>query len=425
MVNFATGLESGFRVGQGLVDPIAQGFLAREEMKFKRQQEAQKQETAFRTELREDLKTLNDLVSNVAEKGGAEAVNRVISNPGFLRQVELLAGRAQSGGVNINPDDLMGRFQAAAAGAETAQDRQTRQVEEAQGEAAGAVAQLGILEQLPEEQQEAVRQKLGFATKQQAGEFLTLLDEAERLVAAGQAGTSRHQFVLDRLKRLSVETQGPQLSLQFDEEGRLTGLGFGEPTGAASKLTGAQALREDQRIAGIDQSVTLIDGILADLETDPEDFGLVGSLRGSVQSTVSAMSDMAELISNATGGVVDLNALGNMASETVGVNIFDENLPGIQVLENQLASSLAQLRLQRQGGNIRAFSSIFEKAHKDVQLTGLTSSGAVRERLQVIKGLFEQERKDILRGVRGESDELTPEELQELEDLRREQGALE
>lgn len=420
MVDFFSNLQGGFAVGDALGGSVGAGLadrrqaqLQERELGLQRQKLASDQQQQFRKELGEDIKTLTDIVTASSEKGSA-SVGRVLSNPGFQKQVQLLSARAQAGGIDLPAENMMTRFEAIAAGAETAEDRQSRQIEEAQGEAAGAVAQLDILSQLPEDQQEALRQRLGFATTRQTSEFLNLLDEAERLQAAGQEGSSRHNFVTDRLQRLSTETAGPQFSLQIDEDGRVRGVSFGDEStgGVVSELTGAQAFKQDQRISGIDQSITKIDSILADLETDPEDFGAIGSLRGNLQGTIGVMSDMSELISNSTGGIVDLNAVAGMISEAFdNPNLFDENLPRLDAVERDLAISLANLRFQRQGSEMRSSVAVIQQAREDVQLKGLTSSAAVRARMQEVRSIFEQEREGILRGLRGSADEMTDDDI--------------
>jgi len=273
---------------------------------------------------------------------------------------------------------------------------------EGRAEVAGAQAALESVAELPPAQQQAINQKLGFTDTATTDSFFRALDARERLLAEGKEGTEEFALVEQRLKSLA-EGSSQGISIDVGPDGRVrVGLGGAAQGGLASELTGNQLFTQDQRVAEVNRAVGILDDTIERTITDPEDFGTIGSARETVQGVAAGLSDLSSLVSKSTGGVVDFNSMAESLQNALGVeDVFDPDLSKQQVLERELAMSLAKLRLSRGGSDVRAFSTVFQAAAKDVKLTGFTSSEAVKNRLIQIKEIFESEREAIASGLGG------------------------
>ena len=168
-------------------------------------------------------------------------------------------------------------------------------------------------------------------------------------------------------------------------------------------------IRQAQRLSTLQGNVALVDLLLDRLKEDPTRFGVMGSVRGAVQGTAAITSDLAEVIKNSSGGMVDLNqTAANIAQSLKGSPIedemagfFDPKLSDLDLLENTLAFELARLRLEKSKGEIRALTAAFRDAKKDVNLKGLTSSRDVEARLRSVREQFATELAEVSRIVTG------------------------
>lgn len=407
---FSQGLTQGLGAGSALFGRLSQNELSRQQVAGQaRQGQADTQAKQIEEErkfLQSDIDTIRNIVDE-ANKNGSEAGSRALN--GIAATIPTLAKRAQSLGIQLDEEMLFRDLEARVAGAENPQDVQNRALREAQTEVDTSRLQLRQLENLPEDQQEAIRQQLGFGSTDESFEFLRLLDEAEQLGQSGQTESTRFSFVTDRLERLSEKgAQGQGLAITFTDDGRVAGVSVGPGAqvqpGLASKLSGGQLFEQDQRIADIDRSVADLDGLIKQTVLDPEDFGATGSVRRTGQTIADGLSDVASAFGNLTGGAVDLNTVADAFASAFGVeDAFDEDLPAQEVLERNLAISLAKLRISRGGTGTRALADIFKAAKKDTQLTGFTSSRAVKNKLEQIRREFTAERDAITRGLSGQS----------------------
>lgn len=273
---------------------------------------------------------------------------------------------------------------------------------EGRSEVAKERATLESVAGLPPEQQAAINRRLGFTDSGTTDAFFRALDARQRLLDEGKQDTEEFRLVDQRLQSLAQgSSQG--LSVDVGPDGRVRVSLGGQPRGGlAGELTGNQLFTQDQRVAEINDKVAILDRLISKTIEDPQDFGLVGSARRTAQTIASGLSDLSSLVSSATGETVDFNAVAGALQEALGIgDVFDPDLSQQQILESELAISLAKLRLSRGGTNVRALSDIFKQAKEDVNLTGFTSSQAVRNRLGEIKSLFESEREAISSGLGG------------------------
>ncbi|MGI9491272.1 MAG: hypothetical protein ACR2QF_02480 [Geminicoccaceae bacterium] len=403
---FGEGLTRGFGTASAIGSQIVDRSLRSKELqesKATRQQAAQqKAEEAARKTFRDDVKTVTDLVDQAAGRSPA-AARRVVEqltapNSRGMSQIDILAGRANQLGVGLSSEMIARDLQARVAAAVTPEDRRGEAVAEAETEVATTAAQARGIQALPKEVQDEVSRKLGFTDTSKGTEFLQLLDEADRLRGAGQTDTSRFRFLTERLGRLTKEQGGFEFT--FDPESNQFRLATGGAAGAGvgASLPATQQFTQQQRVAGINTTVATIDDVLSRLEDEPQDFGIVGSLRKGSQEVVGVLQDIAGFL-----GESDAGGVAQAIADSIGQSLFDEDLPELNVIENDLALDLAKLRLERSGGNIRALGQVFRQAKDDVGLTGLTSGQAVRDRLKRVKKIFEAEREALVTGLSGRS----------------------
>ena len=203
------------------------------------------------------------------------------------------------------------------------------------------------------------------------------------------------------LKRANKLTENTGLNLIMGEDGKLVALTQSGDGGQSifSELNNRDRLKVIRAARGLKGDMAFTQKILDLADSDPSVFGVLGTAKGAVNALTQGAEELTSgipALGNAVAGIrSELKALG--ASDII--SSFDDNLAGMELLENVLAFRVARLRMERSGGDIRALSSVMKDAKKDIKLTGATTAAAVKARLKIVLSLFDAEHKALTESI--------------------------
>jgi hypothetical protein len=149
----------------------------------------------------------------------------------------------------------------------------------------------------------------------------------------------------------------------------------------AAKADQLQA-RADANKGAIEQ----IDFAITALEENRARGGLVGQIKKTAQSFISAMRDF----SAATGLEIGDDLASGLANSDV-MEFFDPKLPDLQIIENSLAYAVARQRKPNRTLNAQDV----KLAKSDTQIMGLTDTDSVIERLTFLRGLIQKDTESV------------------------------
>ncbi len=279
---------------------------------------------------------------------------------------------------------------------------------------------------LPEGARREIAERLAFGDDDKSTDsFFRALDELEGLRQQGKTPANDERAASVQ-KRIDSITDDKGFFIKFNEKGQVEFVGQGDVGGLAAGMTAAQVFKQGERIAALNSTIDMFDTVITAIDENPTAFGVVGDIRRGFQAAVGVTRDLGTLIETGSGGVIDINkAAANARSLVAGTpvegafeGIFDPQLSKTKLLEHTLAFELARLRLTRSGGDIRALTQVFKDAKKDVNLTGLTFSRDVRERMTAIRDQFVSELRELTKLFTGGAAQREPSEERET-DLER------
>ena len=277
---------------------------------------------------------------------------------------------------------------------------------------------VNFIADLTDKERDVVAERLAFGDDDKSTDnFFRALDELEELRQQGKtpANDERAANVQKRLDQLTSEKG---FFMSFNEKGEIEFIGQGDVGGLAAGMTAAQAFKQGERIQALNSTIDMFDTVILAIDDNPTAFGIIGDVRRGFQAAVGVTRDLGTLIEAGSGGTIDINAAAaNARSLVIGTpiegafeGVFDPQLSKTKLLEHTLAFELARLRLTRSGGDIRALTQVFKDAKQDVNLTGLTFSRDVRERMTSIRDQFVRELREITKLFAGSEAQRKPSE---------------
>ena len=136
---------------------------------------------------------------------------------------------------------------------------------------------------------------------------------------------------------------------------------------------------------------------IAKIEENPLRAGVPGAILGFVQSMLGITADTAAGIASVVGVTIEeLPGISQDDIEKLG-GFFDPSLPEMEIYENTIALELAKLRILSGGQGIRALTTAFEDAKRDVDIAGFFDSRTVLARLNAVRREMVTERTKLLR----------------------------
>lgn len=294
---------------------------------------------------------------------------------------------------------------------------------------------------------EAVVERVLGLTADGKSEFERLMPRLLVHAQSGTLGTPEGQLLRERVQSIinaNQPTDKPPLNIQFGEDGRVNiqqtpaskpgiSLGGGAQAPAApapgvkpaaggtrtvspaSLLTGNELNQNIKEKDRLDSAIKLIEGTIAETDRNPTAFGAVGSVRGVVQGVGGLTADLGSLFESATGVKVNKYAsdIVDSAAQQFGAKegaalakLFDPQLSVNELVETSIAFALAQTRMNAGEGDERGIAAAVKQAKKELNLTGLTSTSDVRERLKKSLDVIADARKKL--GTRLTGQEETP-----------------
>lgn len=338
-----------------------------------------------------------------------------LESAGGLNMIQLRVRAAQQAGMQITEEQILQDLNAARAGVMTAAQEAERDRQLAIQGAQQTATDLGVpvaqaaqgagLIAAPQRPQQPTTASMmqPFIDKLARGERLTPGETAAFNALRSSGGINIQLRYDDQGRPIAVDTLGAGTvagapvaggaSVEAGPGGTVTAT---EQVGLGPSLKAGKQFDQGQRLGLLENTINRLDEQIANIADDPQDYGIVGDLRGTAQEFVGLAEDLAAMTGQNRVGEL----LQDMAG-AVGEGLYDTDLPAIQQAENTLAVRLALLRANRPGNESRALKSFLDVAREETKLTGLTTGRAVAERLQGIKRIFEEERQMLIRGLSG------------------------
>lgn len=205
-----------------------------------------------------------------------------------------------------------------------------------------------------------------------------------------------------------TNTKGdPGISLTIGEDGSVS-----LQTGDQNVGAGLPATRAVSEGKGLGQRAVVIErleDLLADVGENPDNYGVVGAVKGVVQDVGGVLEDLdpTNFTSSIKKEIAKLYPDDVQAREEFDP-FFDPKLPKSTLAIHAIAFQLAADRINVREGGIRSLKSEFERTRDDLQLRGFGSSAAVQARLE--EALLElRNSQDIAQKALGQSTQ-TPEQ---------------
>ena len=200
---------------------------------------------------------------------------------------------------------------------------------------------------------------------------------------------------------LALSLKGKGITVKTNPDGsteiNIGGIGKDGPTQA-------QMTQQNQLWQEYDTTIAELEKTLAEIEKDPSLVGAVGSIRKGAQTTVGVVKDLSktvpgmETLSDLAGRIVDSDE--QLSSEQKKRFANDPKISKLRLFENNVGLALARTRVPT--GRIPV--DIIDRSIKDAQLTGLTSSADVINRVKEILATMKNNRKDVEQVMAGERD---------------------
>tara|TARA_R110000851_G_scaffold87332_1_gene190463 strand:- start:248 stop:1966 length:1719 start_codon:yes stop_codon:yes gene_type:complete len=257
-----------------------------------------------------------------------------------------------------------------------------------------------LVGRLPTENEALDLAEVARVPQQTRSEFKRLLNDAvgfeSRLNKEDLANNSEYQLIKKRIELLTKSKDG--LNISFGPDGRLRTLTQGGGGGVGSGLRPSQALDQKAQVDSLETTVSALNKLIGQIETDKSTAGLIGSIKSISQKFIGIAEDSApEEFRLAISRTADVFGLSTY---------FDEKLPEQEIYQNTIALQLAKLRVSSGGSqNPRAMKLAFDIARDDMALRGLTSSKEVLARLKTIRTEFNTERAKLVKRLSGSSSE--------------------
>jgi len=200
---------------------------------------------------------------------------------------------------------------------------------------------------------------------------------------------------------------GDTLSLEIGEDGSVS-LKTGNQ-GVAAAIPASRAVAEGKGLGQRTVVIERLEDLLADVGANPDNYGVVGAVKGVVQDVGGVLEDLDP--TNFTGSIK--KEIAKLYPDDVQAReefdpFFDPKLPKSTLAIHAIAFQLAADRINVREGGIRSLKSEFERTREDLKLRGFGSSAAVKARLE--EALLElRNSQDIAQKALGQSTQ-TPEQ---------------
>jgi len=197
---------------------------------------------------------------------------------------------------------------------------------------------------------------------------------------------------------LASQLKGKGFSVELPDGTKIQMGGMGATTPTQSQMTTQNELWQEY-----DSTIQNVEEMLVAIEKDPSLVGAMGSVRKAAQTTAGVVEDIASVIpgvGKAWESVSNIIAKDVQLADKKASFANDPQLSQLRLFENDLGLALARSR--HPTGRIPV--DIINRSIRDAQLTGLTSSKDVINRMRKILEELKENQKNVEEVMQGRMD---------------------